>query len=334
MSRPEKGDTGPNQRFHPSLVYRAARLYYLEDATQAEIAAQLGTSRPTVSRLLSEARATGIVHVEVREPAQASATATAETLRSSLGLRAAYVAPSVPGLALGPLLEDVTGRAILGAELQPGDTLLVSSGVTVYAATQHSLPALPGVFLAPTIGGIDESEAHYQTNEITRAMAVKVHGSPVLLYAPALPSEELWQVLHDDPVTLRVTRMWKTARAVLLGIGGPPSRRRSIPAVIAPHAPTLDKAVGDICARPYDLKGQPINFPGVERMMAMKLEDLPHVQHSIALAIGADKVASILTAARAGYFNTLVTDTNTAELLLKARSSASSSSQTTRAGST
>jgi DNA-binding transcriptional regulator LsrR (DeoR family) len=37
-------------------MYSAARLYYLEDATQADVAQRLGTSRATVSRLLSEAR--------------------------------------------------------------------------------------------------------------------------------------------------------------------------------------------------------------------------------------------------------------------------------------
>jgi len=43
------------------LMVAAARLYYLQDATQAAIADRLGTSRPTVSRLLAGARGVGIV---------------------------------------------------------------------------------------------------------------------------------------------------------------------------------------------------------------------------------------------------------------------------------
>ena len=39
------------------LLTRVASLYYLEDETQAEIAAALGLSRPKVARLLSKARA-------------------------------------------------------------------------------------------------------------------------------------------------------------------------------------------------------------------------------------------------------------------------------------
>jgi DNA-binding transcriptional regulator LsrR (DeoR family) len=39
-------------RFSPQLLYRAATLYYQQDATQAQVADRLGTSRATVSRLL------------------------------------------------------------------------------------------------------------------------------------------------------------------------------------------------------------------------------------------------------------------------------------------
>ena len=60
------GDEGGH--FAPSLLYTASKLYYEEDATQAEIAVKLHTSRATVSRLLSEARRQGIVRIEVIAP--------------------------------------------------------------------------------------------------------------------------------------------------------------------------------------------------------------------------------------------------------------------------
>jgi predicted DNA-binding protein (UPF0251 family) len=44
-------------RFPVALVYQAARLYYLDDVRQSEIAVRLAISRPTVSRLIAAARA-------------------------------------------------------------------------------------------------------------------------------------------------------------------------------------------------------------------------------------------------------------------------------------
>jgi DNA-binding transcriptional regulator LsrR (DeoR family) len=319
MSRkpPEERDPAAG-RFPPELLYRAARLYYLEDATQAQVAHALGTSRPTVSRLLAEARSTGIVHIEVREPTSVSTVELAAELTAALGLRGAHVVASASGGSLGPALGPAVAAALEEAQLEAGDALLVSSGASIYAVAQQPLPALPGVVLAPTVGGVDEPEAYYQTNEITRSLAVKVHGSPVLLYAPAMPSPALHPVLLEDALIQRVTSLWHTAKAALLGLGAPPRTRSSLPSFLPKDLPALDGALGDICARPFGLLGQPIAFPGSERLMAMELDDLRRIPHSIGLAVGAGKVSGIRVAVRAGYINTLVTDTPTAQLLIAA----------------
>ena len=47
------------------LTATVARRYYLEGATKSNIAAELGLSRFKVARLLDEARATGVVRIEL-----------------------------------------------------------------------------------------------------------------------------------------------------------------------------------------------------------------------------------------------------------------------------
>ena len=49
------------------LAY-VARRYYLDDQKQSDIAAELGISRPMVSRLLTEARQLGVVEITVHDP--------------------------------------------------------------------------------------------------------------------------------------------------------------------------------------------------------------------------------------------------------------------------
>lgn len=51
-----------------SDALRAAQLYYLQDLTMDAIARELRTSRSTVSRLLSAARESGLVQVQIRSP--------------------------------------------------------------------------------------------------------------------------------------------------------------------------------------------------------------------------------------------------------------------------
>ena len=220
--RPDEG------RFTPEVMYSAASLYYLQDATQADIAEQLGTSRATVSRILAEARRQGLVRIDVTGDGTDLATRTAV----ALGLRAVHLAPNTVRAVAAAALAPALSMALARAQLHPGETLLVSSGRTIYETAQAHLPNLPGVLVAPTVGGLDEPEAWYQTNEIVRQVAAKIGGTPVFLYAPALPGADLYERLVLDHSTQRVLELWRTARCALLAIGAPPPLRTSLPAFV------------------------------------------------------------------------------------------------------
>jgi DNA-binding transcriptional regulator LsrR (DeoR family) len=49
------------------LLALVARLYYLDDRDQSAIARVVGTSRSTISRLLTEARRRGIIRISVED---------------------------------------------------------------------------------------------------------------------------------------------------------------------------------------------------------------------------------------------------------------------------
>ena len=57
----------PSQDKLQKLAY-VAQQYYLEDRKQGDIAAELGVSRPLVSRMLREARELGVVRITVARP--------------------------------------------------------------------------------------------------------------------------------------------------------------------------------------------------------------------------------------------------------------------------
>ena len=304
-------------RFSPARMHQAATLYYLEDATQAEIAARLGVSRASVSRLLSEARRQGIVRIEVIAPVDRDVEELERSLAEALALDAAWISRLPAGGAAGSRLAPSLSIALEAVGLVAGDVMLVSSGRTVYEAAQAELPALPNVLLAPMIGGHDEAEAWYSPNEITRQVALKVGGIPTFLYAPALPGPELYETLQDDPSARRVIEMWNTARCAVMGVGAPPLSRTSLPSFVRNDMNTLQAAVGDVCSRFYDADGTPVPFPGSERLLATGLDLIRQIPTSIAVATGREKVVAIRAGAAAGYFNQLVTDTETASALLE-----------------
>lgn len=303
-------------RFTPELMHAAATLYYRKEATQADVARRLGISRATVSRVLSEARRSGIVRIEVIDPAMTQATSVLESRLSVLGLDRAYIAPGVHPSVVGPALAAPLGRAIGETALTAGDVLLVSSGRTVWELSHEGLPSVPGVLVTPTVGGQNEPEAWYQTNEISRMFAAGMSGRPVFLYAPAQPSAELHDRLLQDPGTRRVLDMWSQAKVAVLGIGAPPLTRASMPGSVPRDAPWLSQAAGDICTRFFDNDGRPLAYAEAEYLVATTYETLRNIPHTIAVATGPTKVPSVIAAARAGWFNTLVTDEDTATRIL------------------
>ena len=309
-------------RFDPSTLYAAAKLYYLEDATQAEVAEQLGTSRATVSRLLSEARRQGIVRIQVIAPETTSPDDLAVQLAAALGLDSVEISAPLPASTSGPadvmgsVLAPAVGRALAAVQFNPGDILLVSSGRTVYEVSRFELPQLPGVVVAPTVGGTDQPEAWYQTNEISRRVAERVGGRAMYLFAPALPGPELYETLQHDPSIQRVLHLWPHARCVLTGVGAPPLLRAQAPQFIDTSSVALVEAVGDICSRFFSRGGAPVTFPGSDRLIALDLETLKQVPVVIAVASGPEKVAPLVAGARAGFFDHLVTDPRTARLVL------------------
>ncbi|WP_330253988.1 helix-turn-helix domain-containing protein [Nocardia sp. NBC_00565] len=319
--------TAESGHFAPSLLYAAAKMYYEEEATQAEVARKLGTSRATVSRLLSQARREGIVRIEVREPRADDHGGLADRLAAAIGLQRVYLSAPLPAPTsakptvevMGGYLAPAVSRALSDVGLIPGDVLLVSSGRTVYEVAQFDLERIPGVLVAPTVGGNDQPEEWYQTNEITRLISNKLGGRPNYLFAPALPGPDLYNTLHADPSIQRVLDLWPRARCALMAVGAPPLLRDDIPQFVPTTSESLREAVGDVCSRFYNRAGEPVDFPGRERLIAVELSVLQQIPVGIAVAVGADKVAPILAGAHAGYFNQLVTDPLTAQQLMGSR---------------
>lgn len=317
---------GETSHFPPSLLYAAARLYYEDEATQADVAEKLGTSRATVSRLLAEAKRQGIVRIEVVPPAESRPGDLADRLARALGLETVYLSAALPAPGpgrgvvdvMGRALAPAVGRALSEAGLLPGDVLLVSSGRTVYEVAQHELTPLPGVVVAPTVGGNDQPEEWYQTNEITRLVANRIGGRANYLFAPALPGPELYQSLLNDPSIQRVLHQWPTARCALMGVGAPPLTRSDIPQFVPTGSTSLRAAVGDVCSRFFDRAGAPVEFEDSERLIALELDALRRIPVTIAVAVGKDKIDPITAGARGGFFKQLVTDAATGQTLLDA----------------
>lgn len=299
------------------LLHRAASAYYLDDLRQAEIATKLGVSRPTVSKLLAEARRIGMVRFEVLDVTTADLDDLAARLREALGVESVRIAPGDQVQREYRGLGELLAEELAALGLRRGDALLISSGRTTFAVSgMPMLPPLPGVIIAPTVGGLQEPDQAYQTNDTARRIAARTGAESRSIFAPALPSASLWSSLQADPSFLEITDLWDRARAVIVGVGAPYARRESLTSVVPREEPSLEAAAGDICLHFFSDDGEPMAFPGSDRLVRPSLDQLHAVPTIFALAAGREKARSIRAGARAQLFTHLITDAPTAEAVL------------------
>src|SRR5690606_28982201 len=215
---------------------------------QAQVAERLGISRPTVSKLLAEARRIGMVRIEVLDPPSVDLAELASQVRALLGIDKVLIAPGDQRARDYRGLADLLGEELHDLNLRRGDVLLISSGTTTHAVSRiPSLPELPGVVVAPTIGGQQEPDPTFQTNEIVRTFADRTGAQPQFIFAPALPSPSLWASLQADPSFQEITELWARARVLVTGIGAPYDDRAAMTSVVPREDPGLQGSAGDVC---------------------------------------------------------------------------------------
>lgn len=128
----------PLERTHDAL--RAARLYYMQDLTMEAIAHELRTSRSTVSRLLSQARASGLVDIQIRAPHDSFAPIEREILERFHVT--AHVVPVPDHASDVDRLERVATSVarILGQYFDSNMTMGIAWGSTMSALSRHLVP--------------------------------------------------------------------------------------------------------------------------------------------------------------------------------------------------
>lgn len=302
-------------------VLEAAKLYYQLDRSQSEIADILGVSRPTVSRLLRQAKAEGIVRIEINDPGEGALMLT-EKLRDKFGLRRAVVVhtPTYEEDIVKKYIGQAAGE-YLSEIVKDGDTIGASWGSTMYQVALHlKTRTLKNSFVVQLNGGVSDADVKISPSEIVHRFGLAFHVAPYFMYLPAIVDHTLVkQAMMTDRHIRRVMDLGRNANIAVFTAGAPTPdsvlvnsnyfREEELETIRTIGA-------GDICSRYFDENGN-VCLPDLdERTIGIELSELREKEHSILVAGGASKVNAIFGALRGKYGNTLITDQITAKALL------------------
>ncbi|SEG74577.1 deoxyribonucleoside regulator [Thermomonospora echinospora] len=310
---------------YEALLLRVAEMYYEGDQTQEQIGRKLHLTRWKVGRLLSEARAVGIVRIEIVHPRHRLHTQE-KALTERYGLRDAVVVPADGAADDLELRDRVAGAAAhYLADLSPAPrTLGVSWGRTLDAVAAHIQPGWArGVHVVQVNGGLSRSRRPTSASDMASRLAHHGGGTVTLLSVPAIVEQDATRrVLENDRSVAGVLDLARHCGAYLFSPGA--LSRDSVLVesgyLTAKDVTTLADAqgVGDVVGRFIDAEGHIVWDELDRRTLGVTLDDLRNGNWSIAVVAGAAKhrVSRAVVASR--ICNVLITDQHTAAHLLEA----------------
>lgn len=295
-----------------------SQLYYLEGATQAQIAKQLNLSRPTISRALQYARDNNIVNIQVNDP-----LSNVDDLRAQLQRK--YQLDDVVIADVGPTGNyqedlDLLGQAAaayLPQIIQDNDTIGISWGRTLAAVARHLQPSdRKNVQVVYLKGTVANSTHNNFVVEVTKHFNACYHTQAEILPLPVIfDNQDIKKMVVKDRFIHSILTAAQQAQVALFTVGttAPDATLFELGYLNKKEIAKLQKeSVGDIVSQFVDADGQIVDPALTARTVALPIDQLKEKRQAVLVAGGMAKLPAIRAALAGRYANVLVTDTNVA----------------------
>lgn len=306
------------------LLAEIAQLYYVDGLSQEEIASRVNLSRPSISRLLLDARELGIVEINVNQPIP-TAPELEEQVRDTFSLQGVRVLErrGVDDEEVLRLLGRL-GAAVLTTIIKDGMILGLSWGTAVHRVIEALRPRrLPRVKVVQLIGGIGSPYRSIDGPEQCRRAAETFGAQHYYLNAPIkVENPDVAAALLKDHSIQEVLELARQADIALMGIGSTNpevSTQYHSGYMTFEDLRRLEKvgAVGSMCSSFFNLEGEAVKAAWLDSCtIGVDWEDLNRIGTVVAIAGGRRKAPAILGAVRTGHVDMLITDDAAAEEML------------------
>ncbi|MBP2414424.1 DNA-binding transcriptional regulator LsrR (DeoR family) [Arthrobacter stackebrandtii] len=321
----------PTKRIKQQDALRAAQMYYLQDQTMDAIARELRTSRSTVSRLLSMARETGLVQIQIKTPAD-RAPDLERVIRKRYKVEV-HVVPVSDMLSEVEVLERVSMQAArtIGPLVDSNAVVGVAWGSTVSTVSRHlTRKTTHGTTIVQLNGaGNTQTSGITYASEIIRrfgtAYGAKVEQFPVpAFFDRAETKAMMWQ----ERSVRRILDLQERMTIAIFGVG---SMDADIPSHVYSggyldstdlEALEASGVAGDVATVFFRSDGSDDGIVLNERTSGPSLDSLRRVRRRICVVSGSKKITGLRGALAAGLATDLILDETTARELVEQDSAA------------
>ena len=297
------------------LLIEIATLYYYDSLTQREIAKRFGISRSNVSRLLTEARHRGIIEIKIKQKIPLDYDLQKD-ITNKFFLKDVRIVKST-GLSYQEMLKRIgtVSAKYLKTILNKVSIIGMSWGTAIYEVVNaFESEFYQDIEIIQMIGGIGAENPDIDGTELARRLAEKVGGRYRYLHAPLIVENvNIKKAIMMEKNVKEALQKLKKADIAIVGIGSTDPTVSSLVRAGYLNKKELNEirksgAVGDICARHFDINGNLCQIDLNERVIGIDIDLLKDINYVIGVAGGKAKASAILGVLRGGYINALISD--------------------------
>lgn len=300
------------------LLLRVAKMYYMDNMSQEQIAKEINVSRSNISKMLKtcvdekiiEFRLNGVTSrgIEIKEK-----------IKEMFNLKEVLLVPTELEAEKNKISVANEGALYLESVIKDKMLIGISWGTTLYHMVKQFKPAnFVKADVIQLAGGIGSKSIETDGQVLARKLADALKGACYVLRAPFYVENKVLKDLFMQEFEIKsYFERFKNLDIVVTGIGHNEPVFSSL--VRSGHISyeqceyiLKHGGVADICGRQIDINGNLCVTDISERIIGIQIDMLKSVPLVVGLAGGIDKKDCILAALRGGYINVLITDELTA----------------------
>lgn len=299
--------------YEEELMAKIAWYYYIDNLTQQQIADQLGIPRLRVIKLLEKARQFGIVQFKISE--SNAHTEMENIIARHFGLKDVFIVPAAAGLKNRNEALAQAAAIYISNRIPDNAYINIGYGDTTCRILNHlANNSSTRISVVSLTGGVN----YYLPNTFSSVFNARLFLTP----APfVMSNKEMVEAICNEPAVREIAEMVPLSTMTIVGIGGIDDNATVVSSgIMSPkdlRYLAMQGAVGDVLCHFLDINGKPVESPIDDRLISTPLGVLAAQSNVIGVAGGEKKVNAIIGALNGNFLDILITDRDTAELIIK-----------------
>lgn len=304
------------------LITRVAELYFKQGYSQQTIASIMGTSRPTISRLISEAKDKEIVKININTPVNINYELSTK-IKEKFKLKDALVVninDENEELAISQV-GHVAARFVMS--LLENDMVI---GISFGKHVKRFIEGIPenkmeNIKTVQLVGSLGNGDPNTDGPELVIDLANRLNGKYKYINSPAVVNDiDLKNSLLDHPQIKSTLDLIKKCNIVVHGIGSlneenSSMKRSGYISEEMRERYMKDGAVGHVLGHLVDSNGGLLKDSN-HHTIGASLDLLKNVEWSVGVATNTRKYKAVLSAIEGKYVNSLIINYSLANKLL------------------